>query len=334
MEYQLRDGLDLNPVQVAAEDGNVWFLDRCGSSRACSGMLNLGDRRGDTPLHKCAMKGQTLACRTLLRIGADPCVENKWHLRPQDLAAHNGNMELMELFRASQLGRASIKRHMDMDLMQAYWDVRRHPDGLGLLIGRLPKGIAYFGPYHSATLRNAVNNAAGQDIIADVVLAGESQDELRAASQSGADIGSGAEFALNRARRALQGSGFELETSRVRPEALAPGASGWTHANGAEVLGLLMFEPAGLVTSDAPGHWFGVRCLPACQVEGAGGSQDGFKIFRLDPVRGVFEVDSAEFAELLQRYPAWRLTRQPGKFWQQGKLFQWSSPMATRQSMW
>jgi len=301
VEPQLRDGVALTPAHVAAEDDQVWFLERCGASKSCRGILDSSDRRGDTPLHRCASGGHELTCRTLLRIGADAGVENKWHLRPEDLAAHQGHLMTAALLQATRtrtaLGDPAVKA---MAL-----EIGRHPDGVGLL-SNLPDGMFYNGPYHSECLRNAVNYAAGVPIVGDLDLSGANSSELQDVAVSGADWKR--EFALNRVRLHLKGSNFELEGITIAPGTMGPRGAGWgLHDDGTEVQGLLMFEPAGSVTPDAPGHWMAIRPWPSSKISTGA---DATAFFRLDPVRGVYWLTEAELAELTLRYPAWRLVKQ------------------------
>ena len=109
------------------------------------------------------------------------------------------------------------------------------------------------------------------------------------------------EFALGRVRLALQGTGMELEKSRVSNEDMLSMAGGdWKRpADGATVVGLLVFEPAGVVTHDAPNHWVAVRPWRE--------NSKSEVFYRLDTVRGTFRLTHADFVELLARYPCWRL---------------------------
>lgn len=95
---QVRDGVAVTAAHVASEDGRVWWLEQCGASR-CRRGLEDADRRGDTPLHRCAKSGQAPTCHALLRAGADPAMENNSRLLPEDLASHEGYAELAETLR-------------------------------------------------------------------------------------------------------------------------------------------------------------------------------------------------------------------------------------------
>jgi len=299
VKSQLRDGVALSAMQAAAADGSIWFLERCGASRVCRTALDHGDRRGDRPLHYCARHGQALACRTLLRMGAEPRVQNKWGLTPTDLAAHNGHSEV------SSLLRAATRSADDPAFRTWHADRLRHPDGLGLLC-RLPERTYYNGPYPSEVLRNAANYAVGKVAIGALNLAVESQDDIDAVSVSKL------EFAVGRVRSSLQGSGFEVEPTQMPPDALRCGGNCWLpRYDCAEVVGLLFFEPPGQVTADAPGHFFAVRRSPALTQGGDTAATSGANasFFRLDPVRGPYRLSAIEFEELIGRYGAWRVLR-------------------------
>lgn len=298
LDPQLRDGVALTPAHVAAEDDHVWFLERCGASAGCRGMLEQSDRRGDTPLHRCANEGNISSCRTLLRLGANPSAENKWHLRPEDLAAHKGHSMTAALLQATR-----TKSACDPALKAMGIETGRHPDGLGLL-SNLPEGIYYNGPYHSACLRNAVNYACGAVVVGDLDLSGEESSRAQEVATSSVDWK--VNFALQRVRLTLKGSNFELERTAHAPDVMGPRSAAWcSRDDGAEVRGLLLFEAAGSVTPDAPGHWMAIRACSSSHPLGA----DGAVAFRLDPVRGVYRLSGPELAELLVRYPAWRVVQ-------------------------
>lgn len=288
-EAQLRDGLALAATHVAAQDGCIWAIERCAASGSCRQALNIADRRGDTPLHHCVNAGEVEACRTLLRVGADPQRENRWHLRPEDLAVHKGHERITNLLQAHRIA-------VDGSTGQAArMDIRRHADGLGV-ITCVPEGMYYIGPYHSAALRNAVNYAAGQLVVVDLDLSGPSGEELQQDAMS--DAATGIEFALGRVRAALDGSPFELSEGTVGKDDvqfLLQGDCAY-RCDGTVVVGLLVFEPPCAVSPDAPGHWVAVKLWP------------GIKAFyRLDTVRGTYRLTDAEFSELTSRYPCWQV---------------------------
>lgn len=121
IEQLMRADGALGAAHAAAAGGRVWWLERCAASQHCHFSLALHDVRGDTPLHHCARHGQVQACRTLLRLGADPSRRNRWNLAPEHLAMHGGHAEAASLLRGARCGHADQL-------------VARHPDGLGIAV--------------------------------------------------------------------------------------------------------------------------------------------------------------------------------------------------------
>lgn len=301
---QFRDGVALNPVHVAAQDGYVWWLERCGAVPSCHALLNERDRRGDTPLHHCARRGQGAACRTLLRLGADPDVQNKWQLWSEDLAAHEGHTDLADLLRHTRLKDSRSSSARSLRVSQLASSIGRHPDSLGML-AEPSGGVVYFGPHSSESLRHAVNLAAGSEVLQHLrKRSGESASGSRVDHVEGA-----VQQALDRVRNALEDSGFTLEAAPVSAASRDP--YGWaSHEDGKEVCGLLVFEPPGQVSRDAPGHWVAVRHARGPTMDEQQTQQATGDFFRLDPVRGPFRLKQNDMATLLTRYRAWRVVRE------------------------
>jgi hypothetical protein len=286
---QMRDGIALTAEHVAAEDGFVWHLERCAASQSCRRGLNIADRRGDTPLHHCANIGETEACRTLLRLGADPCAENKWHLQPVDLALHKGHAHIATLLQAhSRRSRTALATRLE---------IRRHADGLGVM-SMVPEGMYYIGPYHSAALRNAVNYAAGKLVVVELADRARNDEEV-AEHHNEPDATQRFQLAIGRVHSALEGTDIALEREKLRTEDTLSGDALWgCRSDGASVVGLLVFEPAGSVTPDAPSHWCAIRRGP---------DKDDQSFYRLDTVRGTYRLTYAELLAMVSRYPAWRV---------------------------
>lgn len=293
-----RGGVEMLPVHVAADDGNVWWLERCGADPSCRGMLSIGDTAGDTPLHHSARIGQVSTCKSLLRLGAGVDVRNEQGALPEDLALAFGHADLAALLRRVRAGLS--EESAEVGAAAASEEAMRHPDGLGVL-AEPPAGVVYTGLRESEPLRRAVNMAAGCDVTPPLPVSRSQQE------------GSTAETADRLAdvvRGSLQGTEFMLDESTV---AAASEEDIFVEAHGAAPelggtlvsCGLLLYEAPGEVSADAPGHWAAVR-----QAQG-GGPRAAPQYWRLDPVRGPFRLDAAELRELVGRYRTWRLVCGP-----------------------
>jgi len=324
---QLREGLSLSAVHVAAEDGYVWWLERCGASSACSRKLDIGDeRRKDTPLHRCARRGEFSACATLLRLGAKPGARNAWQLLPEDLATHEGFHDVASLLRIVRLNGAALStKSVNEDVTNAAKAVAGHPDGLGMLC--YPSGgVNYSGPFPTESLRHAVNMAAGQGVLSHLQLPQTHPSLLPPPEQPRPGSDDAMEAALEHVRVALEGTGFDLEQepiSKGEPQEVAMDVDFirevWTvpgdgsDANAMMVKGLLVYETPGKASPDAAGHWFAVRTSSEGSASAApagrsdSDAQSSVVGFRLDPVRGPYRLTAPDLAELLRRYRSWRL---------------------------
>lgn len=270
-EPQIRDGVEMLPVHAAAQDGLVWWLERCGASLTCRGMLSIGDACGDSPLHHAARHGVLSSCHTLLRLGSDPVTTNGSGVTPAALAADAGHSQIAALLQSSSLECAM-----------------RHPDGLGVL-AEPPDGITFTGLHDSQCLRRALNMAVGYDVTPPLPVSKAMHNEQAV------------ERIINVVRGSLQSSEFDLEGLQLDESApkcvtIFTACSG--HEEAPIVRGLLIYEAPGCVTTDAPGHWVAIRRYVANGQE---------HLFRLDPVRGSFRLTSQELATLLKRYPSWRV---------------------------
>jgi len=274
-----RDGVQMLPVHLAAEDGHVWWLEECGASVQCRGTMDTGDTREETPLHHAARYGQEQACIALLRLGANPSVKSSDGQLPEEVAAAAGNSKLAALLQEARdspgLWEASLQ----------------HPDGIGVL-HEPPASVIFTGLNQSGVMRRAVNMAAGCSVAPPLPM-------TRAMHDAQADR------LVNIARGSLQGTEFDLEDlvpsclSAIQATAEADAAWEAAGRSGVDLQGLLIYEPPGSVTEDAPGHWVAVRRVPA--------PDEGF--FRLDPVRGPFRLSDQDLKDMLGRYRAWRVTQ-------------------------
>jgi len=266
------------PVHAAAADGDTWWLEVCGANAQCRGTLHARDSTDDTPLHHAAKNGQTLACHTLLRLGADPGVKNVQDFLPEDMAMSGGHGNISEhLQKVRETGNGA--------------DGQLHPDGFGIL-AEPPLGVIFTGLQTSERERRAVNMAAGCLISGHLPVSRQTYKAQDVASRI-----------INVVRGSLQNTEFAFED--LVPPAPACGTGIWQmlQYDGAELRGLLLYEPPGSVSRDAPGHWVAIRRLP----EIPGTSVESF--FRLDPVRGPFQISATELVALLGRYRAWRVVR-------------------------
>ena len=99
------------PAHRAAQEGHVWWLERCGAKMGCREQLGTPDgQSGDTPLHYCARADQGAACRALLRLHVKPNVKNRWGLTPADLAGQLRHHDMAaSLITATRHARARSK---------------------------------------------------------------------------------------------------------------------------------------------------------------------------------------------------------------------------------
>jgi len=317
----MRQDPTIGPAHAAALRGRVWWLERCNASERCRPTLTLADFRGDTPLHYAARQGSTSACRVLLRMGVESA-RNGFGLAPEHLATHAGHHETASMLREARRG----------DGVQ---QSARHLDGLGVFpppaLDQLVDEGVFSKTFASERLRHAVNLAVGFTLLGS--------KEFPAGSAGVASGAAGEEVAAaSRVDEVLRTLGFHLEPVdqadlQHRGGISRLGLSQWWQSTpqGQEdehrqVLGILLFEASGMVSKDAPGHWVALRSVPLTPVAslrsstrtgehgsatpGWGSVQSG-RFWRLDPVRGPFELADSEVAELLQRYRAWRIFGRP-----------------------
>lgn len=281
-----RDGVEMLPVHAAAADGDIWFLERCGATKSCRAMLEIGDAVKDTPLHHCARSGQESACKALLRLTMVPDAKNGQDKLPEELVAEGARAEVTALLRTA---REAGQGHQIEEAL-------RHPDGLGAL-QEPPEQVVFVGIREAEVLRHAVNMAAGFDVTPPIPMARSETEGAEARAMRAADV----------VRGSLQGTEFEVEDVAVEDgERQNPWAVG---AKPDQVIslqcrGLLVYEPPGAVSATAPGHFVALRQEDPSVGDGA--------IWRLDPVRGPFRMTSQESEELLGRYRAWRVIQGPG----------------------
>merc|ERR1712216_456506 len=174
---------------------------------------------------------------------------------------------------------------------------QQHPDGLGVL-AEPPPGIIYTGLHSTGIELQAVNMAAGCLIAPHLPLSRETYK----AEATAQDV---AERIVNIARGSLHYTEWRLEDVDPKQCEVSAGPDIWQNlqCEVGELHGILLYEIPGSVTSDAPGHWVAIQRLPGIP----GTSTDCF--FRLDPIRGPFQLSTSEFVELLGRHRAWRTVR-------------------------
>eukprot|EP00929_Paragymnodinium_shiwhaense_P118603 TRINITY_DN90513_c0_g1_i1.p1 TRINITY_DN90513_c0_g1~~TRINITY_DN90513_c0_g1_i1.p1 ORF type:complete len:573 (+),score=120.61 TRINITY_DN90513_c0_g1_i1:135-1853(+) len=291
----VRDGVEMLPIHAAAQDGDVWFIENCAASSGCRGMLNAGDENQDTPLHHAARKGKMACVCALMRSGVDAalsCNDAKGSL-PEDVAREAGHEELAALI--ARYRRGEVRHQM------------RHPDGLGTLAEPpAGSGIVYTGVHGSEPLRRAANMAAGCQVVASVSRPSKSEREAP----------DGYKRSVNMVRGTLQNSEFDLEDVDGQAFARASSTSASSSSSSSEdvfgavmtppsdafaVCALLVYEPPGSVSADAPGHWFAVRRETG----------DSNRWWRLDPVRGSYRLTTEEMREVMVRYRPFRMVVGP-----------------------
>lgn len=285
-----RNGVSMLPVHVAAGEGLVWRLERCGATSSCRDLLELPDTVQDTPLHHAAAAGQVGTSKALLRLGALVDTRNGNDKLPEEVAEEAGHKELASMLRAV---------HASGDPGEAL----RHPDGLGCL-DEPPPGVIFTGLKEAEPLRRAVNMAAGYQVTPPIPISRAAQEGPLQQAVRAADV----------VRGSLQGTEFEFEDVEVTE---AERRDPWNVQSSSTVqgrqqplhlrcCGLVLFEPPGAVTQDSPGNWIALRRTQ----QTADGSEGGF--WRLDPVRGPFRLSAEETEALLSRYRAWRVIQGPG----------------------
>jgi len=278
-EPLIRRDIQMLPVHAAAEDGKVWWLEHCGASSSCRSMLNLADMHGDSPLHHGAWAGCMDSCMALLRLGAETDACNVDNQMPEELADQRGHKEVAELLRSAR--------------KEAYGEgdgpVARHPDGLGKM-AEPPEGVIFTGLQASEILRHAVNMAVGCSIAPPLPISKSMKESENAAMRIVGVI-----------RGCIQDTEFDLEDEVASFGGEAQAADFWTCLSGKEDMeacGMLIYEPPGQVSPDAPGHWAAIQ---------KDRSSDTF--WRLDPLRGPFQLTAAELDVLTKRYQAWLMIR-------------------------
>lgn len=279
----MRNGVEMLPAHVAAEEGYIWWLERCGADPACRRTLDAKDTAGETPLFHAARSGQEVACYALLRLGVDATAAEV-PAQPEDLARSAGLESLAEsLHQAREQPR------------QGHVVGALHADGLGLLASP-PQGVVFSGLAISGALTRAVNMAAGVHVVAPLPITPSMYKESRQANN-----------VVQMIRGSLGSTEFDLEELDVERDGV------WAAPNGGkdfETCGLLIYETAGQVSADAPGHWVAIRRAPPLE-RAETESERPSEYFRLDPVRGPFRLSEDELLSLLGRFSAWRTVRGP-----------------------
>lgn len=336
VDPQVHNGVELGTAHVAAEDGSVWWLEKCWASGTCRKSLFAGDKNLDTPLHHAARSGRRVACQTLLRYGAKADSANRWKILPEELAAMEGYNEIEEMIRSFRFEQDQNASESDPSKITTTVSdkIKRHPDGLGILRDP-PHDLPYGVPHPSNSLRYAVNLASGFTVLRHQKLDKANVEEHCPDPVPG--VSQEVRTALEHVRTALKGTGFDLENLPIDAQLVSsPDGDGWRdqpassrsskytmydqHLQTDEVCGLIGLEPAGHVTKDSPDNWFAVRVSrppirkPAAHEGGVGvvvnlSGRDRQSIFRHDPVRGPYELTEEELAELASQYKLWRVIR-------------------------
>lgn len=190
----------------------------------------------------------------------------------------------------------------------AQCEALRHEDGLGIL-EEPPEDIIFAGLRESEPLRRAVNMIAGYNITPPLPV-------TRSLQAGGAET---ADRVADVVRGCLQATEFALED--VGEGEVALPADDEEESSTLRFCGLLLFEPPGAVSPDAPGHWVALRrhrrrdhgaglVAGRPSVAATGAAKDA-EYWRLDPVRGPFRLEASELTPLLGRYRAWRMVQGP-----------------------
>lgn len=296
----MRRNRALGPAQAAAAAGRVWWLERCNANDSCRSRLLAPDARGDTTLHHCARTGQTAACRALLRMGVDAARRNHWGLAPEHLAAQEGYDETALKLRHGRRGEPG-RYHA------------RHFDNLGVFPLSLDQAAQEgldIRMHGSESLRHAVNLAVGHGLL------GPSSFAMKSQALNYLPKGSREEdWAIHHLDEVLRQWGYYLDLiSSVATNTGDSFSSWWLHAPenlGPHLRGILLFEPAGAISEDAPGHWIALRWMPLGGCSATDDVDRKGRFWRLDPVRGPFELADSEAMELLLRYRGWRIIGPP-----------------------
>eukprot|EP00930_Biecheleria_cincta_P039311 TRINITY_DN27033_c0_g1_i1.p1 TRINITY_DN27033_c0_g1~~TRINITY_DN27033_c0_g1_i1.p1 ORF type:complete len:566 (-),score=76.24 TRINITY_DN27033_c0_g1_i1:375-2072(-) len=281
-EPQIRRDIEMLPIHMAAEDGNLWALEQCGANTKCRSLLNVGDAHGDTPLHHGAWAGRADSCLALLRLGAETDADNNEGVTPEEIAKNRGHNEVAELIRSAR--------------QSAYGEGAgpspRHPDGLGVM-AEPPEGVIFVGLQASEILRHSMNMAAGVMVAPPLPISKNMRESDNAAVKIAGVV-----------RGCIQDTEFDLQDPLpLKGEGSQSATDFWKRPLGQdsnsdiEACGLLIYEPPKAVSPDAPGHWVAIR------------QESSQSFWRLDPVRGPFRLSASELEELVQRYQAWRVVR-------------------------
>ncbi|CAJ1454790.1 unnamed protein product, partial [Effrenium voratum] len=182
---QLRKGIDVLPVHIAAEENSVFYLEQCGANPSCRSLLNAADARGDTPLHHAASHGAQQAAQALLRLGAE-ATRNRVGKFPEEVAQG----PIAHLLAQSRGGTGGTRF------------ASRHPDGLGVMQEPPPEAAVFTGLRHYDCLRQAVNMAAGCQIAPPLPVSREMRQNPSAAPRVVGIINAG-----------IQDTGFQLVDS-------------------------------------------------------------------------------------------------------------------------
>lgn len=218
---------------------------------------------------------------------------------------HQGAHELASTLRSVRLEASGGGGGGSTDDVAA---LARHPDGLGVLCVP-PAGVLYDGPYPSERLRHALNSAVGEPVVRRWGPACWPRERPAASTEEAVELlpARAIGLAVERARRELGQAGFALEPAPGFQDEEAEARQAAVGELG-KARGLLLFEPPGCVTPDAPGHWVAVRCSPGGFTElprHARAEPRRAGCVRLDPVRGPFRLTDSELLALLRRCPAW-----------------------------
>ena len=115
-----QDNMGRTTVFMAAANGEEGVLRGLLDMDEDQLMIDLGDDRGDTPLHAAACNGRLTCAKLLLETMADPCVANGQGLVPGYLAECNGHVRCVELFEKYK----GYKRQTDLTEAKAKEDAK------------------------------------------------------------------------------------------------------------------------------------------------------------------------------------------------------------------